>query len=81
MTTVDLSELETIIYERPHPRVARIVLNRPETRNAQNARMLQELDAASRTVFYYDGDRQLIHVKLVAKPGQPIGAVWLETRD
>ena len=25
--------------------------------------------------------RQLVHVKLVAKPGQPVGAVWLETRD
>jgi hypothetical protein len=39
------------------------------------------VDAATRTTFYYDATSQLVHVKLVAKPGQPIGAVWLETRD
>ena len=27
---------ETIVVERPEPRVARIVMNRPEARNAQN---------------------------------------------
>ena len=40
-----------------------------------------EVDGAARTTYYYDAERQLIQVKLVAKPGQPIGAVWLETRD
>jgi cell migration-inducing and hyaluronan-binding protein len=40
-----------------------------------------ELDGVSRTTYYYDATRQLVYVKLVAKPGQPVGAVWLETRD
>lgn len=40
-----------------------------------------EVDAAPRTTFYFDVERQLIHIKLVAKPGQPVGAVWLEPRD
>jgi enoyl-CoA hydratase len=35
-----------IRYEQPAPRVARIVLNRPETRNAQNAQLLYDLNAA-----------------------------------
>lgn len=37
---------DRIREERPHPRVARIVLARPEARNAQDTRMLYELDAA-----------------------------------
>ena len=28
--------LDTVIVERPEPRIARIVMNRPEARNAQN---------------------------------------------
>jgi enoyl-CoA hydratase len=35
-----------ILYERPAPHVARIVLNRVETRNAQDALMLYELNDA-----------------------------------
>jgi len=31
---------ESILYESPSPHVARIVLNRPETRNAQDTRLL-----------------------------------------
>jgi len=42
---------------------------------------IAEVDAVSRTTYYYDADRQILYVKLVAKPGQPNGAVWLETRD
>jgi enoyl-CoA hydratase len=37
---------ETILYEMAAPNVARIVLNRPETRNAQDTRMLYELNDA-----------------------------------
>jgi hypothetical protein len=40
-----------------------------------------ELDGVDRTSFYYDAVQQLVYIKLVAKPGQPVGAVWLETRD
>jgi enoyl-CoA hydratase len=37
---------ETLLYETPAPHVARIVLNRPESRNAQNTRLLYELNDA-----------------------------------
>lgn len=37
---------DTILYERPAPRVARIVVNKPESRNAQSYRMLYELNQA-----------------------------------
>ncbi len=37
---------ETIFVEAPFPGVTRIVLNRPESRNAQNAAMLYELNSA-----------------------------------
>jgi enoyl-CoA hydratase len=37
---------DRIREERPHPRVARIVLARPEARNAQDTEMLYDLDAA-----------------------------------
>ncbi|WP_068875859.1 MULTISPECIES: enoyl-CoA hydratase [unclassified Phenylobacterium] len=40
------SAFETIAVDRPLPGVARITLNRPDTRNAQNATMLYELNAA-----------------------------------
>jgi len=37
---------DTIVVERPEPRVARIVMNRPEARNAQNLQMTYDLNAA-----------------------------------
>lgn len=37
---------ELVLYEMAAPRVARIVLNRPERRNAQNTRLLYALNAA-----------------------------------
>jgi enoyl-CoA hydratase len=39
-------DFETIIVERPEPAIARIVMNRPESRNAQNLRMTYDLNAA-----------------------------------
>ena len=41
-----MTAYETIIVERPEPRVARIVMNRPEARNAQNLQMTYDLNAA-----------------------------------
>lgn len=41
-----MSEFETVLYERPLEHVARIVLNRPEARNAQNTQLLYDLNAA-----------------------------------
>ena len=37
---------ETIVVERPEPRIARIVMNRPEARNAQNLQMTYDLNTA-----------------------------------
>lgn len=39
-------DFQTILVETPHPGVTRIMLNRPESRNAQNAAMLYELNTA-----------------------------------
>ena len=41
-----MSAIETILVERPDPAVARIVMNRPEARNAQNLQMTYDLNAA-----------------------------------
>jgi enoyl-CoA hydratase len=41
-----MSEFRTLLYETPAPHVARIVLNRPDTRNAQDTRLLYELNDA-----------------------------------
>ena len=37
---------ETLLFDKPDPEIARITLNRPETRNAQNAKLLYELNSA-----------------------------------
>ena len=41
-----MRNFETILYQTPAEHVARIVLNRPETRNSQDTRMLYELNDA-----------------------------------
>ena len=41
-----MSDYTTLLYEQPAPGVARIVINRPEARNAQNLEMGYELNAA-----------------------------------
>ena len=41
-----MSEFQTLLYENPAPHIARIVLNRPDTRNAQDTRLLYELNDA-----------------------------------
>lgn len=46
MTTERTPDYTRIRYERPDPRVARVVLARPELHNAQDHRMLYEIDAA-----------------------------------
>jgi len=46
MSQSDMSQYETIIYEVPAPHIARIVLNRPEVRNAQDTHLLYELNDA-----------------------------------
>lgn len=41
-----MTEFQTLLYETPAPHIARIVLNRPDTRNAQDTRLLYELNDA-----------------------------------
>jgi enoyl-CoA hydratase len=41
-----VATFQTLLYETPTPHVARIVLNRPDTRNAQDTRLLYELNDA-----------------------------------
>lgn len=41
-----MTTYETILVERPDPAVARIVMNRPAARNAQNLQMTYDLNAA-----------------------------------
>ena len=41
-----MKDFETILYETPAEHIARILLNRPETRNAQDTRLLYELNDA-----------------------------------
>lgn len=41
-----MKDFETVLYENPANHIARIVLNRPETRNAQDTKMLYELNDA-----------------------------------
>ncbi len=41
-----MTEFQTLLYEAPAPHVARIVLNRPDTRNAQDTKLLYELNDA-----------------------------------
>lgn len=40
-----MAEYETVIYSEPAPHVARIVMNRPDARNAQNLQMTYDLNA------------------------------------
>ncbi|MFY9553395.1 MAG: enoyl-CoA hydratase [Blastocatellia bacterium] len=41
-----MRDFETILYETPDEHIARIVLNRPESRNSQDTKMLYELNDA-----------------------------------
>src|SRR5450432_3261109 len=42
----NMTAYETITVERPEARIARIVMYRPEARNAQNLQMTYDLNAA-----------------------------------
>lgn len=58
-------EYEQIIYEEPAPKVARIVMNRPERGNAQGITMTYELDAAFKRACHDDN----INVIILAASG------------
>lgn len=55
MAEAPTTEYESILYERPAPKVARIVVNRPEKRNAQSFRLLYELNQAFDVAAQDDG--------------------------
>lgn len=57
-------KFDTLIYEKPEPGIARIWLNRPEVRNAQDTHLLYELnDAFDHAV----GDEEVKVIVLAAK--------------
>lgn len=60
-----MTDVELVVYETPAPRIARIVLNRPEVRNAQNTRLLYQLNAA----FDRAAKDDMIHVIILAANG------------
>lgn len=54
------TEYETLLYEEPAPRVARIVINRPQARNAQNLQMTYDLTSAFDRAVQDDSIRVII---------------------
>jgi enoyl-CoA hydratase len=64
------TEFATILYETPIPHVARITLNRPEARNAQNTALLYELNDAF-DVAAQDDD---VKVVILAAAGKDFSA-------
>jgi enoyl-CoA hydratase len=55
-----LPTYETILYETPAPNVARLVMNRPEARNAQNLQLTYDLNAAFDFAAQDDGVKVII---------------------
>ena len=55
-----MSDFQTLFYEQPAPGVARIVINRPEARNAQNLAMGYELNAAFDRAVLGDGIKVIV---------------------
>jgi enoyl-CoA hydratase len=55
-----MRDFRTILYETPAEAVVRIVLNRPEKRNAQDTTLLYELDAAFQTAAQDDAVKVVI---------------------
>jgi len=53
-------DFQYIVYETPEQGIARIVLNRPETANAQDTRFLYELNAAFERAAHDDDVRVII---------------------
>jgi enoyl-CoA hydratase len=55
-----VTAFETIVVERPDPAVARIVMNRPDARNAQNLQMTYDLNAAFDAAVQDDSVKAII---------------------
>jgi len=65
-----MPEFQTILYETPSEGIVRIVLNRPDKRNAQNTRMLYELNSA----FEYAAEDDAVKVVILAANGPHFSA-------
>lgn len=65
MADTEFPVFETVIYDEPRPGVARVTLNRPEKRNAQNMRMTYDINAA----FDYAVLRPNVKVIVLAATG------------
>jgi enoyl-CoA hydratase len=65
-----MTDFQTIVYEQPADKVARIVLNRPEARNAQSMRLLYELNDA----FDWAAQDDAISVIILAANGPHFSA-------
>jgi enoyl-CoA hydratase len=68
--TSPLPTFDTIRYEEPFTHVARIVLNRPDARNAQNTKLLYELNSA----FDHAAQDDNIKVVILAGAGKDFSA-------
>ena len=68
--TNPLPTFDTIRYEEPSAHVARIVLNRPDARNAQNTKLLYELNSA----FDHAAQDDNIKVVILAGAGKDFSA-------
>jgi len=55
-----MSDFQTLLYQEPAQYIARIVLNRPDTRNAQDTRLLYELNNAFDKAAHNDGIKVII---------------------
>lgn len=66
LLTSEVPVFETIVVEAPSPGVFRIVLNRPASRNAQNAAMLYELN----TAFNHAARDESVKVIILAARGK-----------
>jgi enoyl-CoA hydratase len=65
-----MSTPPSVVYETPTPKIARLVLNRPDKRNAQSLRLLHELNGAFNRAAQDDG----ISVIILAANGEHFSA-------
>ena len=71
-------EYEQLIYEQPAPRVARIVMNRPDKRNAQGIIMTVELEAALKHANHDPEVRVIILAGAGVSDMRFTGQPWIE---
>jgi enoyl-CoA hydratase len=80
----DKPAFDRIRYEQPDPQIVRLVLARPETRNAQDRAMLYELDRAFQIAALDPAERRAIMAEpikwrtrrlLEALPSAPAGSI------